>query len=57
MTQGKRRRKGIQRREIVLPPIGCQPSKAELEEAVRLPCTPTQLAKAAVQDVTVTRPD
>ena len=53
----RKRRKRIHRREIELPPIGCQPSKAELEEDVRLPCTPTQLARAAVQDVTVTRAD
>ena len=53
----KRRRKSIQRREIELPPIGYQPSKAELEEEVRLPATPTELAKAAMQDVTVTRAD
>ena len=55
MPQPKRRRKRIQRREIELPPIGYQPSKAELEEDVRLPATPTELAKAIVQDVTVTR--
>ncbi len=57
MPKRKRRRKRIRRREIELPPIGYQPSKAELEEDVRLPCTPTQLAKAIVQDVTVTRAD
>ncbi len=57
MTKRKRRRKRIQRREIVLPPIGFQPSKAELEEDVRLPGTPTQLAKAIMQDVTITRSD
>ena len=51
----RKRRKRIQPREIELPPIGYQPSKAELEEEVRLPCTPTELAKAIVQDVTVTR--
>ena len=56
MTKPKRRKR-IQRREIELPPIGYQPSKAELEEDVRLPGTPTQLAKAIVQDVTVTRAD
>lgn len=53
----KRRYKRIQRREIVLPPIGYQPSKAELEEDVRLPATPTEQAKAIVQKVTVTRAD
>ena len=53
----RKRHKRIQRREIELPAIGRQPSKAELEEDVRLPCTPTQLAKAIVQDVTVTRAD
>ena len=57
MGRNRKRRKRIQRREIVLPPIGSQPSKAELEEDVRLPCTPTQLAKAIVQDVTITRSD
>ena len=51
------RRKRIQRREIALSPIGYQPSKAELEEDVRLPGTPAQLAKAAMQDVTITRSD
>lgn len=51
----KRRRKRIRPREIELPPIGYQPSKAELDEDVRLPATPTELAKAIVQDVTVTR--
>ena len=56
-TKRKRRRKRITRREIELPPIGYQPSKAELEEEVLLPATPTQLAKAVMQDVTVTRPD
>ena len=55
MTKRKRRRKRIQPREIELPPIGYQPSKAEREEEVRLPCTPTELAKAAVLDVTITR--
>lgn len=55
MTQRKRRRKRIRRREIELPLTGYQPSKAELEEVVRLPATPTELAKAVVQDVTVTR--
>lgn len=53
----KRRRKRIQHREIELPPIGYQPSKSELEADVRLPATPIELAKAIVQDVTVTRPD
>ena len=57
MPKRKRRRKRIQRRDIDLAPIGYQPSKAELEEDVRLPCTPTELAKAIVQDVTVRRPD
>ena len=57
MPKRKRRRKWIVRREIELPPIGHQPSKAELEEEVRLPATPTELAKAAMQDVTVTRPE
>lgn len=57
MTKRKRRRKRIQRPEIELAPTGYQPSKAELEEAVRLPATPTELAKAAMLDVTVRRPD
>ena len=57
MSKPKPRRKRIRRREIELAPIGYQPSKAEHEELVRLPCTPTELAKAIVQDVTVTRPD
>ena len=57
MTKRKRRRKRIQRPEIELAPTGYQPSKTELEEFVRLPCTPTELAKAAMQDVTVRRPD
>ena len=51
----KRRRKTIKRPEIVLPPTGYQPSKAELEEEVRLPATPTELARAAMQDVTIRR--
>ena len=56
MSKPKRRRKRIHRREIELQPIGYQPSKAELEEEVRLPCTPTELAKAAMLDVTTRRP-
>lgn len=51
----RKRRKRIRPREIELLPIGFQPSKAELEEDVRLPATPTELAKAVVQDVLVTR--
>lgn len=50
-----RRRRRIRRRPIELPPIGYQPSKAELEADIRLPATPTELAKAVMQDVTVTR--
>ena len=57
MPKRKRRRKRITRREITLQPPGHQPSKAELEEEVRLPATPTELAKAVMQDVTVTRAD
>ena len=57
MSKRKRGRKRIRRRTLTLPPIGYQPSKAELEEDVRLPGTPAQLAKAAMQDVTITRPD
>ena len=53
----RKRRKRIRRLEIELPPIGYQPSKAEIEEEVRLPCTPTQLARAVMQDVTTRRPD
>ena len=53
----KRRRKRIKRRELTLPPSGYQPSKAQLDEEVRLPATPTQLAKAMVQDVKITRAD
>jgi len=54
-TKTKRRRKRMHRREIELSPIGYQPSKAELDEDVRLPATPTELAKAVVQDVIVRR--
>ena len=57
MTAPKRRRKRIRRREIELPPIGYQPSKAELEEDERLPVTPTELAKAVMQDVVIRRLD
>ena len=57
MSKPKRRRKRITRRELTLTCIGYQPSKAELEEGVRLPATPTQLVKAVMQDVTVTRAD
>ena len=53
----KRRRRQIKRREIALKPSGYQPSKAELDEEVRLQATPTQLAKAMVQDVKITRAD
>ena len=45
MGKRKRRRKRITRREITLQVSGYQPSKAELEEDVRLPATPIQLAK------------
>ena len=51
----KRRNKRIKRRKLTLKPSGYQPSKAELEEEVRLPATPTKLAKAMVQDVKITR--
>ena len=57
MPKRKRRRKRITRRELTLEAIAYQPSKAELEEEVRLPATPTQLATAVMQDVTVTRAD
>ena len=49
------RRKRIRRKELTLPPPGYQPSKAQLDEEVRLPATPTQLAKAMVQDVKISR--
>lgn len=57
MGKRQRRRKRITRREVTLQVSGYQPSKAELEEDVRLPATPTQLGKAVVQDVAVTRTD
>ncbi len=57
MSKTKRRRRRIRRREIEVVASDYQPSMAEQREVVRLPCTPTELAKAIVQDVTVTRPD
>lgn len=53
----KRRNKRIKPVEVVLAPPGYQPSKAEIDEEVRLPCTPTQLAKAMMQEATITRRD
>lgn len=57
MGAQQKRRKRIKRREIVLPAPGYQPSKAQLEEEVRLPATPTELARAAMGDVKITRRD
>lgn len=57
MPEKRKRRRKIKRRELALPPTGYQPTKAELDEEVRLPATPTQLAKAMVQDVTINRAD
>ena len=57
MGEKRRRRKQIKPVEVVLAPTGYQPSKAELEEEVRLPCTPTQLARDMMQDATITRRD
>ena len=57
MGAQQKRRKRIKRREIMLPAPGYQPSKAQLEEEVRMPATPTELARAAMGDVKITRRD
>ena len=51
--QKRKRRKRIQRRELVLPPSSHQPSKAEMNEEIQLDCTPKQLARAVFQDVKI----
>ena len=54
MTKQQRKRgKRIQRQEIVLPPSSHQPSKAEMNEEIRLDCAPKQLARAVLQDVKI----
>ena len=40
-------------REIHVKPTAYQPSKAELEEPIRIDATPEELARAVMQPVTV----
>ena len=50
----KRRRKRIKRTEIEVQPYSYQPTVAEKESAVNLPCTATELARSVMRDVEVT---
>ena len=53
----KRKSKKIKRTKVELQPLAFQPSKAELEADISIPCTPTQLARALMRDVEITRSD
>lgn len=52
MTDDRDPRK-IERREVRVKPNRYQPSKAELEEPVRIDATPDELAAAVLRPVTV----
>ena len=52
----KRKRKRIKRTQVEIQPTTYQPSKAELEADISLPCTPTQLARSVLRDVNLTHP-
>ena len=52
----KRRRKKIDRTQVEVLPTAYQPSKAEMDADISLPCTPTQLARAVMRDVDITHP-
>ena len=51
MPKRKKARKGLP--TVVLKRNTYQPTKAELEEEVRIPTTPEQLAKAALRNVNI----
>ncbi len=52
----KRRRKRIKRTKVEVQPYSYQPTVAEKESAVDLPCTTTELARSVMRDVEVTHP-
>ena len=53
----RRRRNRTRRREIKLLPIGYQSSKTELKGNVRLPATPSEIARVVFQYASITRAD
>lgn len=54
MTDQPREPREIVRREVRVKPHSYQPSKAELEEPVRIDATPDELAEAVLRPVRMT---
>ena len=50
----KRRRKRIKRTKVEVQPYSYQPTVAEKNSAINLPCTATELARSVMRDVEVT---